>query len=438
MCRDGMANGHYGMPRALLVVPKRFSFCLKYHTRGYDLNEGGLVYRYLASCYVTGALDPKAPRRYQPICCRFLLFISPPRRAYRLSRFRPSDRHSEASSCSADRLQDCASGEPELAITKVSCHCLLRCLLIGSPQVHAPAKATMKLNAAAATLLGISCARIPEPTDAFIFGHDHRQKPITTRTAPQRRINANRGVIWSASNKYSQRVVRSSPLSRKAVGNDGETGNGNSHEVERKANSDPARVEKDTPLEPPINADAAANAHQIIDDVDCYDLCEVFDEEVATEDSAATVEAVQNDISLPTTTKDTPADAVPSVSSMQSSSPPAVGLESNAPATRSPKDADTMRQNLELHWQISSSTSECDLEADIRSCSDACPTCHGTGRVECRFCGGTGFLTVGEMVMGGGKVCPICNHDGEEECSQCRGSGWVANWKQTNLTGLEP
>ena len=73
-----MANGHYGMSRALLVVPKRFSFCLKYHTRGYDLNEGGLVCRYLPSCYVTGALDPKAPRRYVPadMRCRFL-FISP-------------------------------------------------------------------------------------------------------------------------------------------------------------------------------------------------------------------------------------------------------------------------------------------------------------------------------------------------------------------------
>ena len=367
------------------------------------------------------------------MCLPVLLIVMP---SSAFSNF-PSDRHSELPA--AVRQTDCASErrEPELAITKVSCHCLLRCLLIGSPQVHAPAKATMKLNTAAATLFGISCARIPEPTDAFIFGHDHRQKPIITRTAPQRRINANRGVISSASKKDSQRVVRSSPSSRKAVGNDDETGNGDSHDDPRKANSDPSKVEKDTPLEPPINADAAANAHQIIDDVDCYDLCEVFDEEVATEDSVATVDAIQNDVSLPTT-KDTPADAVPSVTSMQSSSPPAVDLESNEPTTQSPKAVKTMRDNLELHWQISSSTSECDLEADIRSCSDACPTCHGTGRVECRFCGGTGFFTVGEMVMGGGKVCPICNHDGEEECSQCRGSGWVANWKQTNLTGLEP
>ena len=87
-----MANGHYGMPRALLVVQTRFSFCLKYHTRGYDLNEGGLVYRYLASCYVTGALDPKAP-----ICCRFLLFIHLAVSAYRemlaRSRSRRYERH---------------------------------------------------------------------------------------------------------------------------------------------------------------------------------------------------------------------------------------------------------------------------------------------------------------------------------------------------------
>ena len=113
MCRDGMANGHYGMPRALLVVPKRFPFCLKYHTRGYDLNEGGLVYRYLASCYVSGALDPKAPRRYHPICCRFLFSISPYRaiaayrscyRALIFSRFRLAVAPI-ASSCSADRLR---------------------------------------------------------------------------------------------------------------------------------------------------------------------------------------------------------------------------------------------------------------------------------------------------------------------------------------------
>ena len=125
MCRDGMANGHYGMSRALLVVPTRFSFSLKYHTRGYDLNDGGLVCRYLASCYVTGALDPKVPRRYQPIyvavfCCSSRHRIGRSRLIF--SRF-PSDRHSELPA--AVRQTDCASGEPELAITKVSCHCLL-------------------------------------------------------------------------------------------------------------------------------------------------------------------------------------------------------------------------------------------------------------------------------------------------------------------------
>ena len=113
-----MANGHYGKPRALLVVPKRFPFCLKYHTRGYDLNEGGLVYRYLASCYVSGALDPKAPRRYHPICCRFLFSISPYRaiaayrscyRALIFSRF-PSDRHSECQQLFGRQIAQ-ASGE---------------------------------------------------------------------------------------------------------------------------------------------------------------------------------------------------------------------------------------------------------------------------------------------------------------------------------------
>ena len=283
----------------------------------------------------------------------------------------------------------------------------------------------MKLTVASAFLFGTSCAGFQlRPVDAFIiFGH--HQPPITT--AP-RRINANLELESSASPKFSCRVAHSSQLFYSPTSRDDDSAGESDNSAQDDPNSDSAKDEKDTISAEATNADAAPNS-QIIGDVDCYDLCDAFGEEESVEDhvvfgpeqsEAAKTAAPAND------TPATPPQKVPSAEQEQA-----------APA-RPPKDVKTMRQNLELHWQITSSSSECDLEADIRSCSDPCPTCHGTGRVECRFCGGTGFFTLGEMVMGGGKVCPICNHDGEEECVQCRGSGWVANWRQHNLTGLEP
>ena len=275
----------------------------------------------------------------------------------------------------------------------------------------------MKLSLASYILFGTSCAGFHlRPADAFVFGH---------ATAPIRRISANLGIQSSASKKCSRGKVRISPIYYGPVGRHGEFADEENNSVRDGQNSDSAEDEKDTvSAEAIINAEDGPNS-QIIDDVDCYDLCDAFGEEEkeAVEDNAVVSGAQQN---LAAPTKDTSAAAAKAVPSAQQ--------QEEAPS----KDVKTMRQNLELHWQITSSSSECDLEADIRSCSDPCPTCRGTGRVECRLCGGTGFFTLGEMVMGGGKVCPICNHDGEEECVQCRGSGWVANWRQHNLTGLEP
>ena len=279
----------------------------------------------------------------------------------------------------------------------------------------------MKLCVASAILFGTTCAGFHlRPADAFIFGQ--------AITDPIRRINnANLAIQSSASQQCSRILAHSSQLQYKPGGKDDELADEDNNSVRNEQNSDTAEDEKDTiSAEAIMNADDAPNS-QIIEDVDCYDLCDAFGDEEAVEDKV--VFGPQQNSAAPT--KDTPAaaEAVPSAQQQQE----------EAPATPT-KDVKTMRQNLELHWQITSSSSECDLEADIRSCSDPCPTCHGTGRVECRFCGGTGFFTLGEMVMGGGKVCPICNHDGEEECVQCRGSGWVANWRQQtgNLTGLEP
>jgi len=285
----------------------------------------------------------------------------------------------------------------------------------------------MNLSGASAILFGTSCASFSvSQADAFIFGHQHRHQPASATAAPLR-INANLGRKVSASQHRSQNSAREA-LQYKPSENGDDVGDDNDNEnsARQGKNSD----EKDTVSASINDAADAPNSH-IVDDVDCYDLCDAFDEDNVNEDSKVVGERLNSDAPVSASPKDAPVD-VPA-SSTQSSSPSAEPEES----ARSAKDVKTMRQNLELHWQITSSSSECDVE-DIRSCSDPCPTCHGTGRVECRFCGGTGFFTLGEVVIGGGKACPICNHDGEEECAQCRGSGWVANWKQTNLTGLEP
>lgn len=280
----------------------------------------------------------------------------------------------------------------------------------------------MKLCVASAILFGTSCAGFYlRPADAFIFGRT---------SAPTRRINnANLAIQSSACKQGSRGAPRVSPIFYGPAGKHDDFADEADNSAPNGQNSDSAEDEKDTiSAEAIINADDAPNS-QIVDDVDCYDLCDAFGEEETVEDNIVFGTQQNEEANLAIPTKDTPdaAEVVPSVQQQE-----------EAPATPT-KDVKTMRQNLELHWQITSSSSECDLESDIRSCSDPCPTCHGTGRVECRFCGGTGFFTLGEMVMGGGKVCPICNHDGEEECAQCRGSGWVANWRQqTNLTGLEP
>mmetsp|Transcript_33525 Transcript_33525/g.41067 ORF Transcript_33525/g.41067 Transcript_33525/m.41067 type:complete len:145 (+) Transcript_33525:75-509(+) len=91
-------------------------------------------------------------------------------------------------------------------------------------------------------------------------------------------------------------------------------------------------------------------------------------------------------------------------------------------------DIHSVRKNLELKWQIGLSLEECDL-IDIRSCGTKCATCDGEGISECRFCGGTGFFTIGDVLVGGGKSCLICGGGGEEKCQKCRGNGWIAKWR---------
>jgi len=157
----------------------------------------------------------------------------------------------------------------------------------------------------------------------------------------------------------------------------------------------------------------------VFQDAECYDLCEqeVHDddyEEVEEEDSHH----------QPSHTKKKKATTTSTTNTM---------------------DTHQRMKNIELRWKIDQSSTECDLEQDITSCSEPCEVCVGTGVSECRFCQGVGYVdfglqlpgTMGEQLVrtnGGrtGTECPICNDDGEQVCNTCMGSGWIAKWRLMN------
>ncbi|KAL3943862.1 MAG: hypothetical protein SGBAC_002064 [Bacillariaceae sp.] len=85
------------------------------------------------------------------------------------------------------------------------------------------------------------------------------------------------------------------------------------------------------------------------------------------------------------------------------------------------------RMKLEMSWQIE----ECETDED--SCEDFCPECAGSGKMPCRFCGGSGFVRYGNDI----RTCMMCK-DGFEECSSCRGTGKIAPWVATFLEGNKP
>ena len=98
-------------------------------------------------------------------------------------------------------------------------------------------------------------------------------------------------------------------------------------------------------------------------------------------------------------------------------------------------DPNVVRRNLELRWSLMASNEECDLE-DMLSCGGMCEECDGEGVLDCRFCTGTGFFTVGDRLVGQGKSCPVCGGCGEEECKGCMGRKWVARWRQNDPSHL--
>jgi len=142
---------------------------------------------------------------------------------------------------------------------------------------------------------------------------------------------------------------------------------------------------------------------QVFSDDDCFDLCDAFPEEAELSSAREVTPKVQQEPE---------------------------------------RDATAVRSNLELHWSVAKSASECDVE-DLQSCSEPCESCDVTGRNVCHFCSGTGILDMGmgheerdhlkNYVGFKGRACPLCDSDGEVECSSCRGSGWVANWKAADL-----
>jgi hypothetical protein len=135
---------------------------------------------------------------------------------------------------------------------------------------------------------------------------------------------------------------------------------------------------------------------------------------------------------------------------------------SSASATSIP---DNLRTRLEMQWQMTEQTEDCDVYKPVSCGGEQCTTCGGTGTCKCRFCRGTGYIylklpsaaiaptTRGEQVqlqreeqMFGGNLnsllqtspssffvnCNICQQKGHETCKVCQGSGWIAGW--TNVT----
>ena len=87
------------------------------------------------------------------------------------------------------------------------------------------------------------------------------------------------------------------------------------------------------------------------------------------------------------------------------------------------------KEALELNMEVYESINECNV-SQIHTCGEQCPLCLGTKTNLCNYCRGTGFLTMGNDIIGTGNNCSICNGIGEMECSRCKGSGYIARWRK--------
>lgn len=89
---------------------------------------------------------------------------------------------------------------------------------------------------------------------------------------------------------------------------------------------------------------------------------------------------------------------------------------------------DVARKTLQKNIEIYESIKECNV-SDITTCGGTCNLCSGSGVTPCNYCHGTGFLTMGDVIIGTGNKCPVCMGKGEKECRNCMGSGYIARWR---------
>lgn len=181
-------------------------------------------------------------------------------------------------------------------------------------------------------------------------------------------------------------------------------------------------------MEEPGNANDMGSTIYYAEDEDCYDLC---DTEILGSSSDTEEELQMQPLSLSSTPPDNIQNEMTSGTPNQSTEKEVVDSKSIQHAV----------ENLELRWDIDEDNQDCDIE-DITTCSEPCSTCSGTGKIECPFCGGTGYIdfgkpspgTIGETLAkknGGftGTECPVCDDNGEIDCHSCKGSGWIARWR---------
>ena len=86
-------------------------------------------------------------------------------------------------------------------------------------------------------------------------------------------------------------------------------------------------------------------------------------------------------------------------------------------------------KHLELIWKIREEMDVCDVSnGDV--CGGDCDECDGTGDVPCNYCGGTGFLMLGNELIGTNNDCPVCKGTGLIECKKCMGAGYIVEWRE--------
>ena len=86
-------------------------------------------------------------------------------------------------------------------------------------------------------------------------------------------------------------------------------------------------------------------------------------------------------------------------------------------------------KHLELIWKIREEMDVCDVSnGDV--CGGECDECDGEGEVPCNYCGGTGFLMLGDDLIGTNNNCPVCKGTGLLECKKCMGAGYIVEWRE--------